>query len=158
VWDKLALQIMRAEPQAGWIELLTKETLPSTTELSGPAGAALQWDESKPYSLLIANLSKLPSLIYLAEQLSKRPNHTTLVLIQADQTLPFRPAPCRTMIPGLPAGVIATLPLLNDWGIAVRIASHDDLPGCFAGDVETLAQHWLAAQTSVEEIAVLRLV
>ena len=156
-WGQQTLQIMRANPAAGWIELLSNTTIPSDDTVDGPHGEALQWDASKACSLLIAQLATLPSLIFLAEKLSKCANHTTLVLLQADHPLPFRPAPCRTLIPGMPAEAIATLPLLNDWGIAVRIASRQGLPGCFDGDVEQLAAQWLAAQSNVDGIGVIRL-
>ena len=49
------------------------------------------------------------------------------------------------MVPGIPAGVIATMPLLEDWGIACRLASRQGYPGCCEGLVTELATEWLTA-------------
>jgi dihydroorotate dehydrogenase electron transfer subunit len=35
------------------------------------------------------------------------------------------------------------MPLLDDWGVASRLASLSGFPGCFAGYVTELAAHWL---------------
>jgi dihydroorotate dehydrogenase electron transfer subunit len=37
------------------------------------------------------------------------------------------------------------MPLLDEWGIASRLASRSDFPGCFDGFVTELAQAWLDA-------------
>ncbi len=155
IWGERDFPIMRAEPSAGWIELLVQGDLPQALEISGPQGEPLVVDESASHSLLIANLQTLPSLIFLCEQLRHRKGHTVLALLQADGELPFRPTPCRTLIPGMPPGVIATLPLLNDWGIAVRIACEEGSPGCYEGCVEALAEQWLASSDT--EVAVVYL-
>jgi hypothetical protein len=49
------------------------------------------------------------------------------------------------MVPGLPPHVIATMPLLEDWGIACRLASQEGYPGCFDGFVTELAAGWIEA-------------
>jgi dihydroorotate dehydrogenase electron transfer subunit len=46
---------------------------------------------------------------------------------------------------GLPPGVIAAMPLLDDWGVPNRLASLQGYPGCFQGYVTDLARHWLGA-------------
>ena len=43
----------------------------------------------------------------------------------------------------LPDGVIAAMPLMEDWGIASRLASLQGYPGCFEGYVTDLARAWL---------------
>jgi dihydroorotate dehydrogenase electron transfer subunit len=48
-------------------------------------------------------------------------------------------------VPGIPAAVIACMPLLEEWGIASRLASSLDLPGCIEGPVTALADTWLAS-------------
>jgi dihydroorotate dehydrogenase electron transfer subunit len=42
------------------------------------------------------------------------------------------------------------MPLLEEWGIASRLASTSDLPGCFDGSVTTLADAWLGSLTTSE--------
>jgi dihydroorotate dehydrogenase electron transfer subunit len=37
------------------------------------------------------------------------------------------------------------MPLLEEWGIASRLASTADLPGCFEGTVTDLADVWLSS-------------
>jgi dihydroorotate dehydrogenase electron transfer subunit len=68
-----------------------------------------------------------------------------LVLLGSDDPFPFRPRPSVIIVPGIPTGVIACMPLLEEWGIASRLASSMDLPGCFEGSVIALADAWLAS-------------
>ena len=48
----------------------------------------------------------------------------------------------------MPAPVIAAMPLMEDHGMAIRLASLRDFPGCFEGYVTDLARHWLDHQGS----------
>ena len=68
-----------------------------------------------------------------------------LVLLGSDTSFPFRPRPSVIIVPGIPTGVIACMPLLEEWGIASRLASTADLPGCFEGTVTALADAWLSS-------------
>ena len=54
----------------------------------------------------------------------------------------------------MPAAVIACLPLLDDLGVPVRLASRAEFPGCFEGFVTELAEHWLAALSDAERAEV----
>jgi len=54
------------------------------------------------------------------------------------------------MVPGMPDGVIAGMPLLDDWNIPSRLASLQGYAGTFNGYVTDLARHWLNA-LSVEQ-------
>jgi len=47
-------------------------------------------------------------------------------------------------VPGIPDGVIGCMPLLDDWGVASRLASLRGFAGCFDGLVTDLAHQWLA--------------
>jgi dihydroorotate dehydrogenase electron transfer subunit len=48
------------------------------------------------------------------------------------------------------------MPLLEEWGIASRLASTADLPGCFDGTVTALADAWLSslAPTDLAEVEI----
>jgi dihydroorotate dehydrogenase electron transfer subunit len=48
------------------------------------------------------------------------------------------------------------MPLLEEWGIASRLASTADLPGCFEGAVTELADAWLSAlePTALAEVEI----
>jgi dihydroorotate dehydrogenase electron transfer subunit len=56
---------------------------------------------------------------------------------------PFKARPSQILLPGVPADTIACMPLLDDWGIASRLASFGGFPGCFHGYVTDLAARWL---------------
>jgi dihydroorotate dehydrogenase electron transfer subunit len=56
---------------------------------------------------------------------------------------PFRTRPSTLIVPGMPAGTIACMPLLEDWNIASRLASRREFPGCYSGFVTELAAAWL---------------
>src|ERR1700761_2001907 len=62
-----------------------------------------------------------------------------LVLLGSDPLFPFRPRPSVIVVPGIPTGIIACMPLLEQWSIASRLASPLGLPGCFDGSVTDLA-------------------
>lgn len=70
-----------------------------------------------------------------------------LVLLGATETFPFRPRPSTILVPGMPDGVIACAPTLEEFGIASRLASTAGLPGCYDGDVMELAAIWLQSLT-----------
>jgi dihydroorotate dehydrogenase electron transfer subunit len=82
--------------------------------------------------------------MFLAEQMRAK-EWTLLVLLGSDAPFPFRPRPSVIVVPGIPTGVIACMPLLEKWGIASRLSSTADLPGCFEGTVTELADAWLSS-------------
>ena len=55
---------------------------------------------------------------------------------------PFQPG-ARFLLNGIPDGDVAAMPLLEDWGIASRLASQQGYPGCHQGYVTDLSRHWL---------------
>jgi dihydroorotate dehydrogenase electron transfer subunit len=73
------------------------------------------------------------------------PPWTPLALLGSSEPFPFRPRPSVIIVPGIPPAVIACMPLLEEWGVASRLASTLDLPGCFEGSVTALANTWLAS-------------
>jgi dihydroorotate dehydrogenase electron transfer subunit len=73
-----------------------------------------------------------------------------LVLLGSDQPFPFRPRPSSIIVAGIPSGVIACIPVLEEGGVPCRLASHTDLPGCFDGSVTALADTWLASLGEAE--------
>jgi len=93
---------------------------------------------------LIGEGAGIGPTLFLAEQLRGKAG-TPLVLLSSDTPFPFRPRPSVIVVPGIPIGVIACMPLLEEWGIASRLASTADLPGCFEGSVTDLADAWLSS-------------
>jgi dihydroorotate dehydrogenase electron transfer subunit len=85
-------------------------------------------------------------MVFLAEALrQQRPDCEPLVIMGSEVPFPFTRQPSQIMVPGLPEGVIAAMPLMEDWGIASRLCSLQGYPGCFDGYVTDLARHYLAA-------------
>jgi dihydroorotate dehydrogenase electron transfer subunit len=79
---------------------------------------------------------------------------TPLVLLGSNTPFPFRPRPSVIVVPGIPIGVIACMPLLEEWGIASRLANTADLPGCFEGLVTDLADTWLSSLSPTDRAEV----
>jgi dihydroorotate dehydrogenase electron transfer subunit len=91
-------------------------------------------------------------MVFLAERLaaSKQTQWKPLVLMGSEVPFPFRERPSTMIVPGMPAGSIACMPLLEEWGVPSRLASGADFPGCFPGFVTELAEVWLASLTQAE--------
>ncbi|WP_457675099.1 dihydroorotate dehydrogenase electron transfer subunit [Thiolapillus sp.] len=145
------ISIMRADAEAGWIELLYKRVGEGTALLAarrpgetlsnlGPIGQPFEIRRKRP--LLIGGGVGMPPMIFVAESL-RNSGHQPLVILGSEVPFPFNPRPSEILLPGMPEGVIATLPLLDDWGIACRLTSGQDMPGVHQGFVTDLARHWL---------------
>jgi dihydroorotate dehydrogenase electron transfer subunit len=155
------LSIMRADARAGWIELLYKVVgaglhalgaRKAGDELSvlGPIGRPFVVHAERPRVLLLGGGVGIPPMVFLAERLAAQPKCKPLVLMGSEVPFPFRTRPSTIIVPGIPAGTIACLPLLEEWGVPCRLASCADFPGCFAGYVTELAHRWLESLTAAE--------
>jgi len=94
--------------------------------------------------LLIATTAGYDQIIRAAMALGEAQAARAVVLFGAE-TFAFRPRPSTILVPHIPAGVIACVPALEEFGIASRLASPSVLPGCFDGTVTELAEQWLGA-------------
>jgi dihydroorotate dehydrogenase electron transfer subunit len=101
---------------------------------------------SRSRALLIGGGVGIPPMIFLADVLRRRTDAPwrPLVLMGSEVPFPFRARPSTLLLPGMPAGVIAAMPLLEDWGVPSRLASLAGFPGCYEGYVTALAEEWLA--------------
>ena len=173
------LSIMRANPRGGWIELLYKvvgaglhalAARKAGDELSvlGPIGRPFLPHPQRPRTLLLGGGVGIPPMVFLAERLSAQSREPDpaeggggagalppggwkpLVLMGSEVPFPFRARPSTLILPGMPAGSIACMPLLEEWGVPSRLASCSDFPGCFEGFVTELADLWLASLGSAE--------
>jgi len=145
------ISIMRTSAEAGWVDLLYKAVGEGTALLAerrvgerlsllGPVGRPFEVKQRRP--LLIGGGVGMPPMICLPESLrgtAARP----FVILGSEVPFPFDPRPSQILLPGLPDGVIATMPLLEDWDIPCRLASLQGYPGCHTGYVTDLARHWL---------------
>jgi len=161
------LSIMRASPEAGWIEVLYKVVGTGTEALSqrragetlnllGPIGHGFSWHPARPRILAIGGGVGIPPMVFLAERLTtdRRANWKPLVLMGSEIPFPFRARPSRVLVPAAPAEAIACMPLLDDWGVPSRLASGAGFAGCFNGYVTELAAQWLAALSDAERAEV----
>jgi dihydroorotate dehydrogenase electron transfer subunit len=86
-------------------------------------------------------------MIFLADHLRRQQQTQPLVVLGSEVPFPFQPTPSTMLVEGIPEGVIAAMPLLDDWGVASRLASQQDFAGCFQGYLTDLARHWLLGLT-----------
>jgi dihydroorotate dehydrogenase electron transfer subunit len=151
------LSIMRADADRGWIEMLYKIVghglhclaeckAGDTVSVLGPIGKGFTPHAERPRTLLIGGGVGIPPMVFLAERLRERADAKwlPLVLMGSEIPFPFRTRPSQILVAGIPAGAIACMPVLDEWGIASRLASKSDFPGCFDGFVTELADAWLA--------------
>jgi dihydroorotate dehydrogenase electron transfer subunit len=156
------LSIMRAHPSEGWIELLYKvvgrgtgllcEHRPGDTlSLLGPIGRGFEPHAHRPRVLALGGGVGIPPMIFLAERLHEQrtAGWKPLVLMGS-----FQPRPSRIVVPGVAPHVIAAMPLLDEWGIASRLASKSGFPGCHDGFVTDLARGWLASLDAAQHAEV----
>jgi dihydroorotate dehydrogenase electron transfer subunit len=151
------LSIMRADAEGGWIELLYKvmgdglshlasRKVGDNVNLIGPIGQGFRPDPRRPLTLLIGGGVGIPPMVFLAEVLRARAaeGFRPLAILGSELPFPFRARPSRIIVPGMPDGVIASMPLLEDWDIPSRLTSRSGFPGCHDGYVTDLARLWLA--------------
>jgi len=150
------ISIMHVDPQQGWVDflykvagrgtaLLAQRTPGESISLLGPIGQPFKPDPARPRRLLLGGGVGMPPMIFLAAQLKQDSDSQTLVLLGSEVPFPFTQKPSQIMIPGIPEGVIGTMPLLEDLGIPARLASLQGYPGCFEGYITGLASCWLDA-------------
>src|SRR3984893_1969432 len=157
------LSIMRADARAGWIEMLYKALGPGLHALAGrkvgeevsvlgPIGRPFAPHPERPRTLLLGGGVGIPPMVVLAERTAAAGGtaRKPLVLMGSEVPFPFRTRPSRLIVPGIPAGAIACMPLLAAWGRTSRLARRADLPGCFPGLVTELADAWLASLSAAE--------
>lgn len=91
--------------------------------------------------VILATGIALSTLIHLCAT-RRHATASTLALYQMSgqmtEALPFRPRPSRFLLDDMPAGVIAAIPLLEDWGIPSRLCQPEGLAGCFEGSLDEL--------------------
>lgn len=151
------LSIMRADHAAGWVEVLYKVVGPGLHALAarkagdtlstlGPIGKPFTPHPERPRPLLIGGGVGIPPMVFLSDRLRGRADAPwkPLVLMGSEIPFPFRTRPSAILVAGMPAGSIACMPLLEEWGVASRLATKAGFAGCYDGYVPALADEWLA--------------
>ena len=147
---------MRADKDAGWVEILYKAEglglhalsqarLQDTLSILGPIGRGFSVHRHRPRALLLGGGVGIPPVLFLAEHLRAHKDGAwdPVVLMGSEIPFPFVARSARTPLAGLSSDVSASMPLLDDWGIACRLASGSGFAGCFRGFVTELADTWL---------------
>jgi len=155
------LSIMRANAAAGWIEILYKvvgaglqalaaKKAGDSLSVLAPIGRPFTVQPGRPRPLLLGGGVGIPPMVFLAERLKEQRPYRPLVLMGSEVPFPFRARPSATLIAGMPAGTIACMPLLEEWGVPSRLASKADFPGCYSGFVTELAAEYLASLSDAQ--------
>jgi dihydroorotate dehydrogenase electron transfer subunit len=150
------LSIMRTDADAGWVEFLYKAVGIGTRALScrtpgesvsmlGPVGRPFDTDRARPRALLLGGGVGIPPMVFLADSLRTDKHWKPVVFMGSEVPFPFTARPSHFILPGMPDAVIASMPLLEDWGIPGRLTSLQGFPGCHEGYITDLARHWLDA-------------
>jgi dihydroorotate dehydrogenase electron transfer subunit len=148
------ISIMRVDPAEGWVDLLYKRVGRGTRLLAqrqtgdkisllGPIGTPFDPTPGRSLPLLIGGGVGMPPMIFLADAMRHDSELRPMVILGSEVPFPFNPTPSGILVPGMPDGVIAGMPLLDDWGIPSRLASLQDFAGCHSGYVTDLARIWL---------------
>jgi dihydroorotate dehydrogenase electron transfer subunit len=159
------LSVMRADPTAGWAEflykivgkgtaLLAQKKVGDSLSVMGPVGQGFAAHSSRPRALLLGGGVGIPPMVFLADQLRRSGAHLPFVVMGSEVPFPFTTRPSQIMVPGMPDGVIACMPLMEDWGIASRLTSLQGYAGCHDGYVTDLARAWLDALDTMQRAEV----
>lgn len=152
------ISIMRVDAEAGWVEflykvfghgssLLSRRQAGERISLLGPIGVPFTLHSERSRPLLIGGGVGIPPMVFLADDLRRHRDdqYQPFVIMGSEVPFPFSSRPSTIMVPGMPEGVIGCMPLLEDWGIASRLASQQGYPGSHHGYVTDLARHYLDA-------------
>ena len=162
------LSLMCVSAKQGWVDILFKVLGEGTRLLAqrkvgdhlsvmGPIGVPFESQMKYSRPLLIGGGVGMPPMVFLADALREvKDAYQPFVIMGSEVPFPFKAQPSKIMVPGVPNDVIASMPLMDDWGIASRLASLQGYPGVFEGYVTDLARCWLDALSDEQrkEVAV----
>lgn len=160
------MSIIRADSHTGYLDLLYEaegkdDLLPMNQQpgdllqVRGPLGNSFKLNGYLNRPLLIGIGRGIPPMLHLTKHIKKIQQTTQpLVLLGSDKPFPFTAKPSRFLMPELPDGMIASMPLLEDWGIASRLCNQHNGPGCFDGSISELLRVYLQQQESTADIEV----
>lgn len=154
------ISIMRVMPQSGEVEflykafgegtaLLARRKVGESLSILGPIGKPFELHSNRSRPLLIGGGVGMPPMVFVADVI--RQQHTDFspfMILGSEVPFPFSSQPSEFMIPGMPDGVVASMPLMEDWNMPCRLASTQGYVGCFEGYVTDLARLWLEALTA----------
>ena len=153
------ISIMRVSKDLGWVDflykklgegtaLLAERKVGETINIMGPIGKAFEIKAERKRPLLIGGGVGMPPMVFIAEHCyhlnhEQQAGYEPFVILGSEVPFPFTTKPSEIMVSGMPDGVIASMPLLDGWNIASRLASLQGYAGTYEGYVTDLARHWL---------------
>lgn len=150
------MPVMRIDSHLGTLECLyrNRTKIPFSRTLQGhdrlivsPRGMGWNLDGNESHIVFLAQDEGLACIVDAASRLRlDNPHKTLTALLEFDGDPPFTPKPSQILLPGAPGQALACVPLLEDWGIASRLADPGDQripkPGWFSGTATALAETW----------------
>ncbi|SMM99750.1 Dihydroorotate dehydrogenase electron transfer subunit [uncultured Candidatus Thioglobus sp.] len=151
------ISIMSVNKEDGTFDLLYKVVGEGTRQLAerkigeivsviGPIGNGFKMTDKK-LPLLIGGGVGMPPMIAIAQQI-KNSEYDPFVILGSEVPFPFTPELSKIGNPCPKAS--HTMPLLEDWGVACRLASLQGYEGVFKGYVTDLARTYLDTLSSAE--------
>ena len=135
------------------LRLLSQKDPGDAISVLGPIGQPFRLHEDRPNALLIGGGVGIPPMVYIADWIRQQNgNWRPFAILGSEIPFPFELQRSNIDVPGIPAEVNNTMPLLEKWGIPTRLTSLQGYEGCFDGYVTVLADAWLEA-LPLEELA-----
>jgi dihydroorotate dehydrogenase electron transfer subunit len=118
----------------------------------GPIGQGFVAHAARRRALLVGGGVGIPPVVFLAEALAadSAAGWKPLVLMGSELPFPFHAGRSAIAVPGMPAGITACMPSLEEQGVPSRLASQAGFPGCHRGLVTELAAIWLKKLATAE--------
>jgi len=151
------LSIMRAAPDSGRVDFLYKAVgtgtrllgtrrAGETLSLLGPIGVPFEPRRNRRRALLLGGGVGIPPMVFLADWLRRQGGAwVPVVFMGSEVPFPFAVETSAIVVPGVDAAIAGTMPLLEHWGVACRLASTAGLERAYKGYVTDLARRWLDA-------------
>ena len=132
---------------------LAKKRTGDSVSVLGPIGQGFRPSNQRPNTLLIGGGVGIPPMIFLADFLRQQGgNWAPLAILGSELPFPFEMMSSDISTPWVDDSVDATMPLMENWGIACRLATLAGFDGCFDGYVTDLAERWLSTLSADERL------
>lgn len=156
------ISMMRASVEDGWIDILFKVVGEGLQALGqkkpgdflssiGPIGHGFKATPGRNRPLLIGGGVGIPPMIFLADTLRNSDRQwQPLVIMGSEIPFPFECVDSTIDCDWVSPDIIATMSLLEDWGIPARLASLENFAGTYRGYVTDVAEKFLRSLTDRE--------
>ena len=132
---------------------LAKKRTGDSVSVLGPIGQGFRPSSQRPNTLLIGGGVGIPPMVFLADFLRQQGgNWAPLAILGSELPFPFEMMSSDISTPWVDDSVDATMPLMENWGIACRLATLAGFDGCFDGYVTDLAERWLSTLSADERL------